>query len=270
MMTTATSTKEKASKEDVAKEEEETVENENEMAKSPPHGFNGNHEHTNEAEEDKEGSMDDLSILADAAANSPVPSVKSDTLQPSADIPFPSPEGGNDKSAEEGSKRPAVEQKQPSAKKAKKTPAKKSPSSAEAKPTKRSTRARKLPTKLQQRPSSMTSSSSAMSAAAILVQVSGSKKDVKPAKKPKKKPAEAGDSDIRGITMKRPGKWVRLFRAIDILYVMHSSYSHTLFRYLLFFLYSKRNSIMLDSLVILVFSPVKKRRHKPTRLFAKC
>jgi len=201
MIAAVNSIEDMPSEDSPAKREEENVESESEKSKSPPHGFNGNHEEQKMAAESKEKASADLSILADAAAKSPVNSVPKDTLEAPSDIPFP---GDNDATAA-GSKRPAVSQKKPAAKKPKKPPAAKA--KTDTKTQKRPARARKLPTKLKQRPSSMTSSSSAMSAAAILVQVSGSKGEGKK-KRVKKKPTEGGDSDIRGITMKRPGKWV--------------------------------------------------------------
>lgn len=184
-----------------------------EEEKSPPHGFQVNHEEDadmKDAEETKETL--DLSILADAAANSPARDTSSESLEsPAAGIPLPA----ELESTANGSSKPK-------AKKASKTKAK-----VDMTPKKRSTRARKLPTKLQQTPPSLsTSSSSAMSAAAILVQVSGGaekKKKSKP-RKPKAKDAAtpttpkdspAGNiSDLRGITMKRPGKWVRFVSSV--------------------------------------------------------
>lgn len=154
----------------------------------------------------------DLSILADAAAKSPVRAVPPEEPRSApAAIPLPLSEGEKDKKAL-GSKRPAGLQKKPAAKKARNLPASKSTSKTatelKAAPQKRSSRARKLPSKLKQTASS---SSGAMSAAAILVQVATGAAPPKK-KKAKKKSADnggvGGDGDIRGITMKRPGKWV--------------------------------------------------------------
>ncbi len=175
---------------------------------------NGNHEETSESVLDE----DLMAILADAASKSPVNSANA--------IPFPLSEGNNPDDQEDS------DDKRPSQENAEKPAAKRVKKQAQP-PVKRSTRARKLPTKLKPRPSSMTSSSSAMSAAAILMGVAttggetnttpttdattatkkkrASKKKVSPSGVKREGKVGGTSENLRGITMKRPGKWVSSF-----------------------------------------------------------
>jgi hypothetical protein len=183
---------------------------------------NGNHEETSESVLDE----DLMAILADAASKSPVNSVVPEIPDgdPNA-IPFPLSEGNNPDDQEDS------DDKRPSQENAEKPAAKRVKKQAQP-PVKRSTRARKLPTKLKPRPSSMTSSSSAMSAAAILMGVAttggenttpttdattatkkkrASKKKVSPSGVKREGKVGGTSENLRGITMKRPGKWQAQF-----------------------------------------------------------
>lgn len=184
---------------------------------------NGNHEETSESVLDE----DLMAILADAASKSPVNSVVPEIPDGDANaIPFPLSEGNNPDDQEDS------DDKRPSQENAEKPAAKRVKKQAQP-PVKRSTRARKLPTKLKPRPSSMTSSSSAMSAAAILMGVAttggetnttpttdattatkkkrASKKKVSPSGVKREGKVGGTSENLRGITMKRPGKWVSSF-----------------------------------------------------------
>lgn len=223
---------------------------ESEREKSPPHGFNVSHEEEAPPNEQQPQPMMDLSILADAASKSPVRDVTNDnSLQASGAIPLPSVDNGNEekeenKTASAAAKRPAPEDddddvdvdKKLASKRPRKLPSPKNKSPIQ--PKKRPARARKLPTKLKQSatpPSSMTSASSAMSAAAILVQVSGGSEQKKKSKPRKKAAPSAGGgggmdlsgSEIRGITMKRPGKWVRFTFLHKFRHCLHIYYTNT-------------------------------------------
>lgn len=181
---------------------------------------NGNHEETSESVLDE----DLMAILADAASKSPVNSVVPEIPDGYTNaIPFPLSEGNNPDDQEDS------DDKRPSQENAEKPAAKRVKKQAQS-PVKRSTRARKLPTKLKPRPSSMTSSSSAMSAAAILMGVAttggetnttptttatkkkrASKKKVSPSGVKREGKVGGTSENLRGITMKRPGKWVSSF-----------------------------------------------------------
>lgn len=208
------------------KQSEDTAMNditEEKEKESPTNEFNGNHE------QPAENLEDELSILADAASKSPITAVPEEIpLEDPNAIPFPASDdtGNDDDDDDDNKKRPAeAAAKKPAAKRVKKQATAKQP-------VKRSTRARKLPTKLKPRPSSMTSSSSAMSAAAILMGVAASsggksgepagqsttttkkKRSSNSSKKKsggKEKSGGSSESSLRGITMKRPGKWVSSF-----------------------------------------------------------
>lgn len=249
---------------------------------SPPIEFNGNHEHPADTD-DAIMDADLMGILADVAAKSPVnntmPKEEIPLVDPTA-IEFPMSSDDSNK------KRPAEEEeaKKPAAKRVKKQ----APSKQQG--VKRSTRARKLPTKLKPRPSSMTSSSSAMSAAAILMGVAASnnssegeqpqttatttqKKKRAPRKKGDgkvKKKSSGNESNLRGITMKRPGKWVSSYICYSILILLFYCCSLSNNTFILFFYFhSKLSFIIQDNLDTLESLPVKKRLPKRTRLYAR-
>jgi hypothetical protein len=75
---------------------------------------------------------------------------------------------------------------------------------------------------------------------------------------------------MRGITMKRPGKWVRFFSHLSLEFrhyiILTLSYCYYFHSYYC----SKPSSIMQDSLGISESLPVKKRLCRPMRLSAKC
>ena len=165
----------------------------------------------------------DLSVLAEAAAKSPKRPVsrevsldltRTEPLLPVGDGTLTGneaaaskrPANGNDKKA--AAKRPATG-------KAKKTPAaSKRPSALQKRST--SKRTRKLPSKLR-KSSSKKATPSTEDVAAMLVQVASGTNDApvtkkKAPRKYKKRELTVADGDIiRGITMKRPGKWQAQF-----------------------------------------------------------